>query len=525
MNHDAMWNDLQSRGAFPSYITGSTNAAMKQKLRDILGGDQCIPAVIGLHSVAEAEERLSMSIFARAQLCDDGLHDGKGLFKALMDLIYLHSSKDQRIAILDGLKSIGEGTKQGLKGRDLRKIMAAYGLVYASSSVLHRTIVKTMSMLHSCGMYLKPEKRRASHIVLYALLATRLEVLMEEAFGNDESGAPLDASAKIPKSPLTAGGLFGRYYKAVVSDNVTRGWLDSLWHGLTERDEELFAKIKNWIHKNFSGAHVTRSVLENVLLRSAFHDCYKRSFTQWKQRADSEGNISQLFMQSMEQDTDEPGLQATWLKCHVPTAQDLASDAFGIFLIHFCCLYVSSGTQVFKRLPGVLPEPTPNGRVVKLISIDLTAVEEVLDRYHSWFDTVSSMKEDIVQNVFKPLVWDKLLADKESGWTRKSAPTIPSWGAKQLYDFIAGSDKLRALVGMPAEAAGPAPDLVSASAVVDVDDAIGGDGAAAAAAAAAAVAALAAAVAIAVAALAVLQQQLQNDFDSRFGVSTGAWAG
>jgi hypothetical protein len=51
---------------------------------------------------------------------------------------------------------------------------------------------------------------------------------MEEAFGNDESGAPLDASAKIPKSPLTAGGLFGRYYKAVVSDNVTRGWLDSL---------------------------------------------------------------------------------------------------------------------------------------------------------------------------------------------------------------------------------------------------------------------------------------------------------
>ena len=83
-------------------------------------------------------------------------------------------------------------------------------------------------MLHSCGMYLKPEKRRASHIVLYALLATRLEVLMEEAFGNDESGALFDALAKIPKSPLTTGGLFGRYYKAVVSDNVTRGWLDSL---------------------------------------------------------------------------------------------------------------------------------------------------------------------------------------------------------------------------------------------------------------------------------------------------------
>jgi hypothetical protein len=63
----------------------------------------------------------------------------------------------------------------------------------------------------------------SKHIVLYAVLAIRLEVLMEQEFGKDSEGNSLNTGDKVPRSKITAGGLFGRYYKAVVGDNVMCG--------------------------------------------------------------------------------------------------------------------------------------------------------------------------------------------------------------------------------------------------------------------------------------------------------------
>jgi hypothetical protein len=99
----------------------------------------------------------------------------------------------------------------------------------------------------------------------------------------------------------------------------------------------------------------------------------------------------------------------------------------------------------------------------------------VLHTYTSWWDTVDSMKEDIVRNVFVPRVWEHLVADHAAEWTQQTAPHIPGWRGKQLYKFIAEDPKLRALVGMSLSAAEPAEVVLDldaaepAEVVLDLD--------------------------------------------------------
>jgi hypothetical protein len=179
--------------------------------------------------------------------------------------------------------------------------------------------------------------------------------------------------------------------------------------------------------------------------------------------------ISTYFTNSMEQDTDDPELANNWLVKHTLTAEECASDAFGIFLIFFSCLYTESQNAIEDVGGPPLGQPV-NGRYVRPVCVHLDGVKEALHRYHSQFDTVSSMKADIIDSVFMPRVWAKLVADHASGWEGKSAPHIPSWGPIQLHTFISSSEKLRVMLGMPPTPVGPAPELVSSSAAVDVDD-------------------------------------------------------
>jgi hypothetical protein len=79
-------------------------------------------------------------------------------------------------------------------------------------------------------------------------------------------------------------------------DNGQRQRLHSLWDGLTERDEELFCKVKNWIHKNVNGTDVVRSVLQNVRLRSAFHDCFGLSFEHWVLRTSKDSSTTEMLL-------------------------------------------------------------------------------------------------------------------------------------------------------------------------------------------------------------------------------------
>ena len=325
MKHAAMENDLRSRGAVANFVGRITNDVMRPILRDILGGDKALPAVLSLDSVEQALAQLQKMIFKNARLFDDGLHDFKGLFKVLMALIYLSSSKAVREGIAAGLTSIGEGDRKAQKGRDVRKVGAAYAIVYADCTDSHRTTMKIMTMLSACGMYLPPEKREAKHIVLYAFLAVWLEVLVEEEFRHRPCGTAYKTNERLKRSKITAGGLFGRYWKAVIGDNVLGGWLGSLWHGLTERPEELFAKIKLWVFKNINGSNVAQSVLDNVEFRSAFHDCYS------SKNGDSE--FTRIFRASMDADVDEPNLAAEWLVTHRPAIPVLSSDQYGIILV------------------------------------------------------------------------------------------------------------------------------------------------------------------------------------------------
>ena len=170
----------------------------------------------------------------------------------------------------------------------------------------------------------------------------------------------------------------------------------------------------------------------------------------------------------MEHDTDEPGLAENWLVQHTLTTEECASDAFGIFLIFFSCLYTES-SNVIKDVGGPPLGSSTNGRFVRPVCVYLDAVEQALHRYHSQFATVSSMKADIVDNVFRPRVWDKLVADHASGWKEKTTPHIPSWGPIQLYTFISNSEELRVMLNIPLIPVTPAHELISSSAVVDVD--------------------------------------------------------
>jgi hypothetical protein len=147
MKHAAMENDLRSRGAIENFVEKLTNAVMRPMLRDILGGDKALPAVLSLNSVEEALAQLQKLVFKNARLFDDGLHDFKGLFKVLMALIHLYSPKSVRESIAAGLKSIGEGGRKAQKGRDVRKVGAAYAIVYADCTKNHRTIIKILTML------------------------------------------------------------------------------------------------------------------------------------------------------------------------------------------------------------------------------------------------------------------------------------------------------------------------------------------------------------------------------------------
>jgi hypothetical protein len=131
----------------------------------------------------------------------------------------------------------------------------------------------------------------------------------------------------------------------------------------------------------------------------------------------------------------------------------VASDTFGILLVHFCCLILDPEVVVMEYAGGPC---TANGRAVCSVRLHLGRSEEVLHTYTSWWDTVGSMKEDIVRNVFVPRVWEHLVADHAAEWTQQTAPHIPDWRGKQLYKFIAEDPKLRALVGMSLSAAEPA---------------------------------------------------------------------
>jgi hypothetical protein len=228
MKHAEMENDLRSRGALVNFVGRLTSDVMRPMLRDILAGDKDVPSVLSLDSVEQALAQLQKMIFKNARLFDDGLHDFKGLFKVLMALIYLDSSKGVHEGIAAGLTSIGEGGRKAQKGRDVRKVGAAYAIVYADCTENHRTIMKIMTMLSACGMYLPPEKREAKHIVLYAFLAAWLEVLVEKEFGHKPCGTAYKTHERIKRSKITAGGLFGRYWKAVIGDNVLGGWLGSI---------------------------------------------------------------------------------------------------------------------------------------------------------------------------------------------------------------------------------------------------------------------------------------------------------
>jgi hypothetical protein len=145
-------------------------------------------------------------------------------------------------------------------------------------------------------------------------------VLVEKEFGHAPNGGRKYTSiCKIGATEISTGGLFGRYWKAVM-DNGQRQRPHSLWDGLTERDVELFCKVKNWIHKNVNGTDVVASVLENVRLRSAFHDCFGLGFEHWLLRTSKDSSTTKMFAESIRRDSAEPGLKDTWLKSHVVPA-------------------------------------------------------------------------------------------------------------------------------------------------------------------------------------------------------------
>jgi hypothetical protein len=166
IKNGAMFADLRSRGVIPSCVESATNESMRPALRAILGGDQSIPAILNASTAEEANAVLDEHLMGHAQVHDDGLHDFKGLFKVLVALIYVYSDVKTREGIVEARRELGLG-KRSSKGCDTRLEAAAYELIYANCKPNYLRIVKLMSQLSACGMYLPPEDRAAKHIVLY----------------------------------------------------------------------------------------------------------------------------------------------------------------------------------------------------------------------------------------------------------------------------------------------------------------------------------------------------------------------
>jgi hypothetical protein len=290
--------ELESRGIS---IGNQPVSTLRPQLREQLQGYKCLPACLG-STVSECKSKLVDELFRQLLPYPDPLHDCKGVGAKLHVEIYSRQTTATKQHMVEEMTKHGAGPDRTMMtGSVWRRVFAAFHDVYGECTPRQQEIMETCSMLRE-GLYNTPEEYTQARVLHYALLCIRFEVLTEAEFGDGKM-----------KSKVTSTSLFGRYYKGVL-DGAINYRLSHLWVGLTERFEELFARIKKLVGSSFCPGDLARSVLNMLRLRSGIQGASQEARRTSTPSGSTENVITNTFIAGLSKKYGEASPQVAYFR-------------------------------------------------------------------------------------------------------------------------------------------------------------------------------------------------------------------